>query len=52
MNIGQPEIPACVPEGQLFVIKSEQMKHCCMQIMHADRVLHCFKTDIIRGAVY
>ena len=51
MYIGQPSSNAIVVERQLFVIESEQMQRCRMQVIDSDWVFRWLAAKIIGRAI-
>ena len=51
MHIGKAEIATRVAEGELFVIKTEQIQNGRVEVVDVDFVFHRGKTEFIRGAM-
>ena len=51
MNVSQSKVTSCVSIREPLVIKTELVKHGCMNVMHVDGVLFCFPSGFICAAV-
>ena len=51
VNIGQTEVTSRIPVGQSFVIESQQVQNCRVQVMGARRLFHGLESEFIRGSV-
>ena len=34
MHIREPEVTACIPEGEVLMVKAEKVKHRCVQVVN------------------
>jgi hypothetical protein len=50
-DIGQPEGPAVVLEGQLFLVESHQVQYRRVQVIHVNLVFDAVVTKIVGDAV-
>ena len=50
MHIGQPEVAPLGAEGELLMIKSEQMQHGGVEVMHMDAVFHGVEAQLVGRA--
>src|SRR5262249_59006662 len=51
MDVGQAEVAAGVAVGELFVIESEEVKYCGVQVVHMDLLLDGLETQVVGCAV-
>ena len=51
MHVGETEVAALKPEGQLGVIEAEQMENGRVQVMHVDRIPDDVETEVISRAI-
>lgn len=51
MDVGESEVPACVPERELLVVEAHAVQNSCVQIVDVDRLLNHQIANIIRTAV-
>ena len=51
MNIGQAEVPSSVPEGESFVIHSQQMEDCGVEVVDVNFSLAGEETVLVGGTV-
>lgn len=49
VNIGQTIISSLKTKRQFFVIETQQMQNCGVQVMHMNRILGHIKPEIICG---
>ena len=47
MDIGQTKIAASVAEGQPLMIKAENVKDCCMEVMHVNSVFFDSVSNVV-----
>ena len=51
MHVGEPEIPAGVAVGELFVVEAEQAEHGGVQVVDVHALFHSLKSEFVGGAV-
>jgi len=51
VDVGEPEVAACVLEGQLLVIEPELMKQRGMEIMNMNSATYASEAELVRLAV-
>ena len=47
LDTGELEVQSCGPEGQLFMINSQTMQDCRLQIRDMDFIFHDVETHLI-----
>jgi hypothetical protein len=52
MNIGEPKIPAGVPEREFFMIEAKEMQNRSMQVVHMDLIFRGSKAELVGCAVH
>ena len=51
VNVGEPEVAACVPVGQEFVIEAHEMEDGRMQVVHVNWILDGFEAELVGSSV-
>ena len=51
MHIGQTEIPSCILKSESFVIETQLMEQCGVQVVHMDPPLNALESELICFAV-
>ncbi len=47
MHVPEPKVTTCVPVGQPFVIESEEMQYCRVQVVDVNRLSDCLPTEFV-----
>lgn len=51
VDVCQSEVASSVSVGELFVIEAEQLEHGGVEVVDMHRILGCFKSKFVCGAV-
>src|SRR6185503_4432319 len=51
MHIGEPEVTACIPEGEVLVVKAQKVQQRCVQVVNMHGLFDGLITKLVGGAV-
>src|SRR6185436_16279353 len=51
MHVREPEVATCIPEGEVLVVKAEQVQHRCVQVVNMHGLLDGLVAKLVGGAV-